>query len=211
MGAIDTGITTYTATKTDIVDDKTGALFQTSMGANIPGGPFGIHVWRTPKGGKKQEIVFYPGDHGGLAILWGKLYFVHNDAESKKVFLEEIPGYVPKDSDTASGTINLNESQLAVIRAQIDTVSKRAESAYAIANTAVARVAQLEKRVAALEAKPVAPGGGGLTKPQIEDIVWTKIWDVLYILRGGMNAGSSTDPNIQGWISDLTSFIKKVK
>lgn len=211
MSVIDTGITTYTATKTDVIDDKTGALFQTSMGANQQGGQFGIHVWRTPKGGKKQEILFYAGDHGGLAILWGKLYFVHNDAESKKVFLEPIPGFIPKDSDTKSGTINLNESQLAVIRAQIDTVSKRAESAYAVANAATARVAELERRVAALEAKPLVNNGGGLTKPQIEDIVWAKIWDVFYILRGGMNAGVSTDPNIQGWINDLTSFIRRVK
>lgn len=208
MSVIDTGITTYTATKTDIIDDKTGALFQTSMGANLPGGPFGIHVWRTPKGGKKQEILFYPGDHGGLAILWGKLYFVHNDAESKKVFLEEIPGFIPKDSTTSSGTINLNESQLAVIRAQIDTISKRAESAYAVANTATARVAELEKRVAALEK---AGGGQNVSEQKIADIVWAKIWDVFYLLRVGMNEGSSKDPNIQGWINDLTSFIRKVK
>jgi hypothetical protein len=208
MAAIDTGITTYTATKTDIIDDKTGALFQTSMGANLPGGPFGIHVWRTPKGGKKQEIVFYPGDHGGLAVLWGKLYFVHNDAESKKVFLEEIPGYVPKDSDTHSGTINLNESQLAVIRAQIDTVSKRAESAYAVANSAVARVSELEKRVAVFEK---AGGGQNVSEQKIADIVWSKIWDVFYLLRMGMNENSSKDPNIQGWINDLTAFIKRNK
>lgn len=208
MAAIDTGITTYTATKTDIIDDKTGALFQTSMGANSPGGPFGIHVWRIPKGGKKQEIIFYPGDHGGLAVLWGKLFFVHNDAESKKVFLEEIPGYVPKDSDTSSGTINLNESQLAVIRAQIDLINKRAESAYSVANTAVARVAELEKRVTALEK---AGGSQNIDEKKIADIVWSKIWDVFYLLRMDMNGGSSKDPNIQGWINDLTSFIKRVK
>jgi hypothetical protein len=51
----------------------------------------------------------------------------------------------------------------------------------------------------------------GANVQQIADIVWAKLWDVVYMLRMGMNTGSSQDPNIQGWINDLGNFIKKVK
>lgn len=209
MATIDTGLTTYTATKTDVKDDKTGALFITSMGSLVPGGPFGIHVWRKPAKGPNQEILFYPGDHGGLAVLWGKLYFVHNDAESKKILLEEIPGYVPKDAEISGTVVNINESQLALINKQISTIGQRAESAYAQSASAAAKTAELERRVKALENKPPQPSEGGLSKPQIEEIVWAKIWDIIYLIRLGMNNGSSTDQNIAAWITDLRSFIVK--
>ena len=210
MTKIDTGLITYTATKTDTITDKSGALYITSMGSLAPGGPFGIRVWRMAKGSNvKQEVLFYPGDHGGLAILWGKLFFVHNEAGSKKIVLEEIPGFIPENG-TASGTVvNINEAQLALVNKMIDTVSKRAEGSYVQSSQAMGKIAALEKRIAELEKKPAA--SVGFTKPQIEDIVWTKIWDIFYLIRGGMNEGSSKMTDIQNWINDLTSFIRKTK
>lgn len=213
MTKIDTGLTTYSATKTDTIVDKSGALYITSMGANSTGSPFGIHVWRIAKGMKvKQEVLFYPGDHGGLSILWGKLFFVHNQAGSKRIVLEEIPGFIPQDSTLSSTTVNLNESQLALINKQLETSAKRAEGAYAQSSQAMARIVALEKRIAALEARPaVSSSPAGLSKAQIEDVVWTKIWDIFFLLRGGMNEGSSKMADVQNWINDLTSFIRRVK
>ena len=213
MTKIDTGLITYTATKTDTITDKSGALYITSMGATAPGTPFGIRVWRIAKGMKvRQEVLFYPGDHGGLAVLWGKLFFVHNQAGSKKIVLEEIPGFIPEDGTLSSTTVNLNESQLALINKMIETATKRAEGAYAQSSQAMARIVALEKRIAALEARPAASSSpAGLSKAQIEDIVWTKIWDIFFLLRGGMNEGSSKMTDVQNWINDLTAFIRRVK
>lgn len=210
MAKIDTGLITYTATKTDTITDKSGALYITSMGATTPGAPFGIRVYRIAKlGGTKQEILFYPGDHGGLAVLWGKLFFVHNQAGSKKILLEEIPGFIPENGSVPNTVVNLNETQLALVNKMIETATKRAEGGYAQSSQAMARVVALEKRIAELEKKPDAVGG--LTKAQIEDIVWTKIWDIFYLIRAGMNEGSSKMTDIQNWINDLTSFIRKTK
>lgn len=213
MTKIDTGLITYTATKTDTITDKSGALYITSMGATAPGTPFGIRVWRIAKGMKvRQEVLFYPGDHGGLAVLWGKLFFVHNQAGSKKIVLEEIPGFIPEDSTLSSTTVNLNESQLALINKMIETSTKRAEGAYAQSSQAMARIVALEKRIADLEARPaVSSSPAGLSKAQIEDVVWTKIWDIFFLLRGGMNEGSSKMTDVQNWINDLTAFIRRVK
>jgi hypothetical protein len=213
MTKIDTGLITYTATKTDTITDKSGALYITSMGATAPGTPFGIRVWRIAKGMKvRQEVLFYPGDHGGLAVLWGKLFFVHNQAGSKKIVLEEIPGFIPEDGTLSSTTVNLNESQLALINKMIETATKRAEGAYAQSSQAMARIVALEKRIAALEARPAASSSpAGLSKAQIEDVVWTKIWDIFFLLRGGMNEGSSKMTDVQNWINDLTAFIRRVK
>jgi len=213
MTKIDTGLITYTATKTDTITDKSGALYITSMGATAPGTPFGMRVWRIAKGMKvRQEVLFYPGDHGGLAVLWGKLFFVHNQAGSKKIVLEEIPGFIPEDGTLSSTTVNLNESQLALINKMIETATKRAEGAYAQSSQAMARIVALEKRIAALEARPAASSSpAGLSKAQIEDVVWTKIWDIFFLLRGGMNEGSSKMTDVQNWINDLTAFIRRVK
>jgi hypothetical protein len=213
MTKIDTGLITYTATKTDTITDKSGALYITSMGATAPGTPFGIRVWRIAKGMKvRQEVLFYPGDHGGLAVLWGKLFFVHNQAGSKKIVLEEIPGFIPEDGTLSSTTVNLNESQLALINKMIETATQRAEGAYAQSSQAMARIVALEKRIAALEARPAASSSpAGLSKAQIEDVVWTKIWDIFFLLRGGMNEGSSKMTDVQNWINDLTAFIRRVK
>jgi hypothetical protein len=210
MAKIDTGLITYTATKTDTITDKSGALYITSMGATTPGSPFGIRVWRIAKGMKtRQEVLFYPGDHGGLAVLWGKLFFVHNQAGSKKIVLEEIPGFIPEDGTVSNTVVNINEAQLALVNKMIETATKRAEGGYAQSSQAMAKMVALEKRIAELEKKPAA--AGGLTKTQIEDIVWTKIWDIFYLIRSGMNEGSSKMTDIQNWINDLTSFIRKTK
>jgi len=213
MTKIDTGLITYTATKTDTITDKSGALYITSMGATTPGTPFGIRVWRIAKGMKvKQEVLFYPGDHGGLAVLWGKLFFVHNQAGSKKIVLEEIPGFIPEDGTVSNTVVNINEAQLALVNQLIQTATKRAEGGYAQSSQAMARIIALEKRVAILEARPaVSSSPAGLSKVQIEDIVWTKIWDIFFLLRGGMNEGSSKITDVQNWINDLTSFIRKTK
>jgi len=49
-----------------------------------------------------------------------------------------------------------------------------------------------------------------LSKAQIEDIVWTKIWDVNYLIRLGFIKGSSDIQQVQDYLVDLASYIKRI-
>jgi hypothetical protein len=204
---------TYTATKTDVQDDKTGALYYTSMGSTVPGGPFGIHVWKQVGDKPPQEILFYQGDHGGLVVLGKDLFFVHNIASSKKAQLEEIPGYIHMSDTVSSTVVNINDKQVAELKQQLGTAQNQANLAYAQSQKAMAISNDLANKVDALNARVTKleqSGGGTIDVKKIEDIVWQKIMDVMWIIRQAMNSGSSTDPNIQGYLMDLTSYIKKV-
>jgi hypothetical protein len=198
----------YTATRTEVEPDKTGALYSTSMGKPSPSIDFGINVWKTPRNQPPQLIVSFPGCHGSLHVINGVLYLAVN-YPNKKQALIEIEGYIPPDSKVSGTTVNINDKQVAELKQMI--------------NNLAASVNQLAPRVSAVEAvnsrqakeiedlKKNNSGGSQISEQKIADIVWSKLWDSFYLIRMGMNAGWSNDPNIQGWINDLTSFIKKVK
>lgn len=206
---------TYTATPTFVEPDKSGAIYHTSMGSSSKGAPFGIHVWKDAPGKPPQEILFYPGDHGALKVMGNTLYFIHNRAAQKDSQLEEIPGYIYPGDTVPSTTVNINDKQVAELKQQLGTAQNQANAAYAQSQKAMSLVSSLSNQVDALNARvtKLEQSGGGTSpvdKQQIEDIVWQKIMDVMWIIRQAMNSGSSTDPNIQGYLMDLTAFIKKV-
>jgi len=205
----------YTATPTFAIGDKTGAEYNTSMSAQ--GGAFGINVWRVPKGKPAELIITKPGCHGTLMVIHRKLWFYWNTADKplgkqKRTLIE---GYI-HETDAVSGTIvDINDSQLAGLRQQLKTAQDQVAAAHQSAANAegkigavLTEVAKLKERVTALEK---SGGSQPVNEAKIAEIVWAKIWDVLYVTRMGMNAGSSTDANIQGWITDLTNFVKRVK
>jgi len=205
----------YTATPTFATGDKTGTEYNTSMSA--AGGSFGINVWRVRPGKPAELIITKAGCHGTLMVVHRKLWFYWNTADKplgkqKRTLIE---GYI-HETDAVSGTIvNINDSQLASVRQQIKTAQDQAAVAQKLAASAESRAANvstyassLEKRLSALEK---AGGGQNISEQKIADIVWAKIWDVFYLLRVGMNEGSSKDSNIQGWINDLSAFIRKTK
>lgn len=206
---------TYTATPTFVEPDKSGAMYHTSMGSSSKGAPFGIHVWKDTPGKPPQEILFYPGDHGALKVIGNTLYFIHNRAAQKDSQLEEIPGYIYPGDIVPSTVVNINDKQVAELKQQLGTAQAQANAAFSQSQKAMSLVNTLTNQVNALNARvtKLEQSGGGISpvdKQQIEDIVWQKIMDVLWIIRQAMNSGSSTDPNIQGYLMDLTAFIKKV-
>jgi hypothetical protein len=204
----------YTATPTFAIGDKTGAEYNTSMSA--AGGSFGINVWRIRPGKPAELIITKPGCHGTLMVVHRKLWFYWNTADrpgrQKRTLIE---GYI-HETDTVSGTIvNINDSQLAGIRQQLKTAQDQVAAARQSAANAegkigaiLTEVAKLKERVTALEK---SGGSQPVNEAKIADIVWSKLWDAFYLIRMGMNDGNSKDPNIQGWINDLTNFIKRVK
>lgn len=206
---------TYTATITFAVGDKTGTEYNTSMSAE--GGSFGVNVWRVRPGKPAELIITKPGCHGALMVVHKKLWFYWNTADKplgrqKRTLIQ---GYI-HETDTVSGTVvNINDSQVAALRQQIKTAQDQAGAAQRAAISAegkslaaLKQVDDLAKRVISLEnAKSPQP----VNEQKIADVVWTKLWDAFYLIRMGMNEGGSKDPNIQGWITDLTSFIRRTK
>jgi len=207
---------TYTATPTFVEPDKTGAIYHTSMGSNTAGAPFGIHLWKEATGKPPQEILFYPGDHGALKVMGNTLYFIHNRAAQKDSQLEEVPGYIYPGDTVPSTVVNINDKQVAELKQQLGTAQNQANAAYAQSQKAMSLVSALSNQVDTLNARVTKleqSGGGGsapIDEGKIADIVWQKIMDVMWIIRQAMNSGSSTDANIQGYLVDLTAFIKKV-
>lgn len=198
----------YTSTRTEIQPDKTGALYTTSMGSPGASIGFGINVWKSVQGKPDQLLLSFPGHHGSLHVLNKQLILALNTPDRRQLLIP-IEGYVYPGDTVNSTTVNINDKQVAELKQMIANVQAANDR---LAN----RVAQIEavnaqqaRQIKELQDRP--SGGGSVNEQQIADIVWTKLWDAFYLIRMGMNAGWSNDPNIQGWINDLTSFIKKVK
>jgi hypothetical protein len=206
---------TYTATLTFAVGDKTGTEYNTSMSAE--GGAFGINVWRVRPGKPAELIITKPGCHGALFVIHRKLWFYWNTADKplgkqKRTLIE---GYIHETDAVSGTTVNINDSQVEALRQQTKTAQDQAGAAQRAAISAegkslaaLKQIEDLTKRVAKLEQ---AGGGQNVSEQKIADIVWAKMWDALYLLRMGMNEGNSKDPNIQGWINDMITFIRRVK
>jgi DUF917 family protein len=73
-----------------------------------------------------------------------------------------------------------------------------------------AEVRRLQAQIATLTQQQQQMAQQILSKSQIEDIVWAKIWDVNYLIRMGFLQGSSTIQQVQDYLNDLTVFIKRV-
>lgn len=204
-----------------IIIDKVGTIFQVWTGRLTNPGAWGGRVFRTVKGGKPELVWFIEDANVGALIILNKQLFLPFQPPKSGQRLQLIDGYIDL-ADTPSGqVVNVDESSLNVVKQSVATtqsmvVSADHKAAYAQIAAAKAQstvdsmqvqLNTLRIQVNALQAAyQQGPGAS-----QVTDTVWTKLWDVVYLLRMGMNAGTSTDAAVQGWINDLTNFIKKVK
>lgn len=205
----------YPASSWEYIIDKTGAVFQTVNGRLVPNGPWGVYVFRTAPNQKPQQVYFMQDGHGDLHITQKRLVLLATDSKWQQ-WIIPIEGYV-HDSDCPDSTIvNIDESQLALMKQSIATAQAQADRAYALANNAMqessaanASVASLTKRVNALQSQV----NGLLTPSQVADLVWQKIKDINYLYRLAFLAWPKPDPDadIRAYVDDLVSLIKRVK
>lgn len=198
----------YKSTRTEIQKDKTGALYTSSMGRPSPSVAFGFNLWKTSPGKAPQLLMSFPDCHGSLHVLDKQLIIALNLPGGRQE-LVPVPGYIHPDDTVPSTTVNINDRQVAELRQMIANV----QTANDRLATRVATVEAVNTRQAKEieDLKKNNSGTSQISEQKIADIVWAKLWDSIYLMRMGMNAGWSNDPNIQGWINDLTSFIRKVK
>lgn len=191
---------------------KDGSIYTTAIGSMGGKKPWRSRVWRVPTEGK-AEIVFEAPAAIALHVVNGELLCVWVDTASggytAKIAVTKIEGYIPLEASVTGTVVDINEAQVSQLRQQLATAQEQASEANRTATALQNRLEKLQQRVASLESRPQV-SAKPVDEQKIADIVWTKLWDTIYVLRMGMNAGFSSDVNVAGWINDLTSFVRKV-
>jgi len=206
----------YPAQCAPFAPDKSGAMYQVVIGDLNKTAPWGLYVFRTPKGGKQEQLFFVPGANGDLYVYNKKLYVAYCDSNWQQ-WTAEIPGYIPFPDQPSGTVVNINESAMAVYKQQVSLAQTTANNASASAQSANASISEMrtqirtmQNQITSLQNQITALQSQLLTRAQIEDIVWTKIWDVNYLIRIGFLQGSSPLQQVQDYLNDLTVFIKRV-
>ncbi len=191
-----------------LVIGKDGALYTTGIGDMGKKRLWRGRVWRFMPQGSAEMIFEAPGHHVALHVVGDKLFCAWIDVKGK-VGYDFIPGYVPLDAELPINIVNVNEAQLGQLKLQLSQAQENVGRTQRTSENLAVKVDQLTAKIRELEKRPAAQSSGsGLSRQQIEDIVWSKVWDVLYILRMGMINGSS-DPNVQGFVNDLRTALDK--
>lgn len=200
-----------------IIIDKAGTVFQVWTGRLTNPGAFGPHIYRTVQGGKPELVWFLENANGQYMVIMNKqLYFSYTPAKSGQ-WLQQIDGYIDPSDTPSSQVVNVDESALNAVRQSIvavqgiaTTADYKATKAQTTANNAQATADNAKAQIAALQAQVNALQNQVLSKAQIEDIVWAKIWDVNYLIRLGFIKGSSDIQQVQDYLVDLASYIKRI-
>lgn len=208
----------YTGSGCSFVIDKTGTTFQVTVCSTVAGGPWGPHVVRTPKGGPTQVVWFIPGTAGTLVILNKQLYMGYVDSRGQQWY-QQISGYIDPSDTPSSQVVNVDESSLNAVKQSVTAADNAANNAAALANTAngtanaaMSNVQQLKARVTSLEQQVAALQNQVnqlLTPNQVADLVWSKVWDANYQIRMGFIAGKSSIQQVQDYLNDLATYIKR--
>jgi hypothetical protein len=191
---------------------KDGSVYTTAIGSMGGKQPWKSRVWRITAD-SKAEVVFETPAAIALHVVNGELLCVWVDPTkggyTSKIVVTKIEGYIPIEGVVSSQTVDINEAQVGQLKQQLGVALAQAAEAKQAAASLTNRLEKLQQRVASLESRPQV-SAKPVDEQKIADIVWAKLWDTIYILRMGMNAGFSTDVNVAGWINDLTSFVRKV-
>jgi len=202
------------------VIDKIGTRFQVWTGRLTNPGPWGPHIFRTVQGGKPELVWFKENANGNQLIVMNKqLWFSYTPARSGQ-WGQIIDGYIDPSDEPSSKIVDVNASALDSIKQSIATTQSMASNASSQAlqaktaanaanNTAaaaLAKVAEQSKQIEQLQAQINAL----LTPNQVTDLVWSKIWDVNYLIRLGFVDGKSADPSVQNYLVDLAYYIRKM-
>lgn len=202
-------MTAYSAGGSWAYTDKTGTVYQQIVGRQTTGGQWGIHIWRTPPGQKSELLIFVPNANGGLLINDKKLLLSYT-TEPGRQYQIEIPGFIFWDDTPSGQVVDIDENQVAILKQEIITARTAANAAMQTATAALNKTAEQSAQIQALNAKITALENRMITRPQIEDIVWSKIWDVNYLIRMGFLDGKSEIRQVQDYINDLAVYIRRI-
>lgn len=209
------GYQSYPGDNPYFVIDKTGTIYQVTQGDNNKTAPWAVRVWRCPPKAKPEQIFSITDGHGALVVINKKLYFGYTTGRPDwKQAYEEVPGYIDWDNTPSGTVVNVNEQAMAVYKQQVALAQNTAQTAQVTANKALsastaaaASSTKLQQQIDALNLQVATLQKQMLTQSQVEDIVWTKTWDILYLIRMGYLKGTSSIQNVQDWLNDLRFYI----
>lgn len=209
----------YSGAGCSFVIDKTGTIFQVWTGRTVNPGPWGAHVYRTAPNSPSTLIWFIEGCNGSLVIINKQLFFGYCDAKGAQWY-QQILGYIDPEDTPSSKIVDVDETQVATLKQATTTAQSMADRAYGVAlqaqttanaanNTSaatLAKVAEQSKQIQALQLQI----NSLLTPSQVADLVWSKVWDINYQIRMGFLAGKSPIQNVQDYLNDLATYIRKI-
>lgn len=203
-----------------IVIDKTGTVFQVWTGRLTNPGAWGPHIWRTAQGGKPQLVWFIENANGTELMIQNKQLVFSYTLSSGTQWLQPIDGYIDPSNTPSSQVVDVDESSLNAVKQSVAVAQSMADRAYGVAlqaqttanaanNTSaatLAKVAEQSKQIQALQLQI----NSLLTPSQVADLVWSKVWDINYQIRMGFLAGKSPIQNVQDYLNDLATYIRKI-
>lgn len=205
----------YPAQRADFRVDKTGTTYQVQIGNLSGAGPWGLYVLRTPLNGKTEQLFFVPDANGGFQDFNRELWVSYCDKDWMQ-WKVQVPGYIDPDDKPSSKVVDINRSELDVYKQQVSLAQTTANQTAADikftqnqVNGLAKDILDLKKQVNLLTEQVNQIQKNQLNKQQIEDIVWSKIWDVNYLIRLGFIQGSSAIQQVQDYLVDLATYIKK--
>lgn len=206
----------YPAQRADFRVDKTGTTYQVQIGNLSGAGPWGLYLLRTPSNGKTEQLFFVPDANGGFQDFNRQLWVSYCDKDWMQ-WKVQVPGYIDPDDKPSSNIVDINTAELDVYKQQVTLSQSTANKAAAdVKNTqnqlngVASEVVNLKKQVQSLTEQVKKLQDSQLNKQQIEDIVWSKIWDVNYLIRMGFLQGKSTIREVQDYLNDLAVYVKNV-
>lgn len=196
--------------------DKTGTIYQVTQGDNNKTAPWSVRVWRCKPKEKPVEIFAVVAAHGALVEINGRLIFGYTTKDWIQQAVE-IPGFIPFGTTPSGTVVNVDEKAMAAYKAQValaqttaNQASFNATQALSMSQAQKTTIDNLSKQIASLQSQITTLQSQILSKQSIEDIVWTKIWDVNYLIRQGFRDGQSVIREVQDYLVDLASYIKRV-
>lgn len=207
-----------------IITDKTGTIFQVWTGRLTNPGAWGPHIYRTVPGGKPELVWFMENANGNQLIVMNKQLWFSYTPQNSGQWGQQIDGYIDPSDEPSSKVVNVDESALNAVKQSVATAQSTAnnadskatsaqstaQNAQKSADNAKSQVNALQAQVNALQSQVNALQSQMLNRGQIEDIVWSKIWDVNYLIRQGLIAGSSSIQQVQDYLVDLASYIRRI-
>ena len=194
---------------TNYAPDRTGAIYSLNLCRLTPNGPWGPRVYRIPPKGAPQLIAFVQDASAGhLVVANRQLYFLYS--VNGKCYSDQIEGYIDPDNTPSSNVVDINTSQIQTLQQQITTSNQMINAQNAKIAQLTTQVNQQAKTLQTVQAQISQVQSQLLTQSQVEDIVWTKTWDILYLIRLGYLQGSSSIQNVQAWLNDLAVYIRSI-
>ena len=194
---------------TNFAPDRTGAVYSLNLCRLTPNGPWGPRVYRIPPKGAPQLLAFVQDASAGhLVVANRKLYFLYS--VNGKCYSDQIEGYIDPDDTPSSNVVNINTSQIQTLQQQITTSNQMINAQNAKIAQLQTQVNQQAKTLQTVQEQIIQIQSQILTQSQVEDIVWTKTWDILYLIRLGYLQGSSSIQNVQAWLNDLAVYIRSI-